>query len=158
VTLDRLYIDATSFKNLPPPPGGPKRIFFVLTYVDPNIITLSGFPTTPSGPGSGPGAFDPNPAIMLKKAAGPPIIIPGNPVYVGNLVLDPDEVNEIKRNIAQTGAAYVLFDPMPSSQYPNHVQYVTGYTKVDPGVNANPALIPPLAGTVTLNPSPPKSL
>jgi hypothetical protein len=153
VTLDRLYTEATSFNNLPSPPTGPKkRVFFVLTYIDPNIKTLSGYPTNPSGAGP----FNPDPAIVLKKAAGS-IIIPGDPIYAGDVVLDAGDVVEVKNIIAQTGATYVLFDPSPSSEYPNHVKYTIGYTKGDPSVNANPALIP-TAGTATLNPSPPKSL
>src|SRR5580765_2270633 len=42
VTLDALYTDATSFKNLP----NGKRIFFVLTYINPDVATLSGWPTS----------------------------------------------------------------------------------------------------------------
>src|SRR6478672_8499573 len=136
VTLDRLYTDATSFKNLPPPPGGPKRIFFALTYIDPNIVTLSGFPTTPSGAGP----FDPNPAIVLKKAAGS-VIIPGNPVYVGNVVLDAHDIQSVKQEIASTGATFVTFTPRLSSTYPNHVEYEIGLTKDDPGVSPNPLII-----------------
>ena len=154
VTLDRLYTDKNSFNNLPSPPTGPrKRVFFVLTYIDPNIKTLSGYPTNPSG--SGP--FDPNPAIVLQKGADS-LIIPGNPIYAGDVVMEADDVAKVKENIASTGASFVTFTPQASNTYPDHVEYIIGYTKVDPGVNANPALIPPLTGTVTLNPSPPKSL
>jgi len=152
VTLDRLYTDATSFKNLPSPPGPKKRIFFVLTYIDPNIVTLSGYPTNPSGAGP----FDPDPAIVLQKAANS-VIIPGNPVYVGDVVLDPPDIAMVKEQIASTGATFVTFTPQLSSTYPNHVEYVVGLTKDDPGVNPVPTIIV-VAGTATLNPSPPKSL
>jgi len=72
--------------------------------------------------------------------------------------MEADDVAKVKENIASTGASFVTFTPQASNTYLDHVEYIIGYTKVDPGVNANPALIPPLAGTVTLNPSPPKSL
>jgi hypothetical protein len=147
VTLNRLYIDATSIKNLP----NGRRVFFALTYIDPDIVTLSGWPATPGGP------FDPDPAIVLRKVSS--VIIPVNPVYVGNVVLDIPGVVDAKRIIAQTGATFVLFDPEPSTDYPNHVHYVMGFTKEDPTVKTNPAIIEiETLATTTLNPSPPKSL
>jgi len=153
VTLNRLYTDATSFNSLPSPPGGPrKRVFFVLTYIDPNIKTLSGYPTNPSGDGP----FDPEPAIVLRKAADS-VIIPGDRVYVGDVVLDAPDVEMVKDQIASTGAPFVMFTPQLSSRYPNHVEYVVGLTKDDPGVNPTPTIIV-IEGTATLNPSPPKSL
>lgn len=148
VTLYHLFTDATSFKNLP----NGKRIFFVLTYIDPDIITLSGWPTTPSGGGS----FDPDPAILLQKAAHS-VIIPGNPVYAGNVILDPNDVQNVKRDIASTGATFVTFTPALSSTYPNHVLYIIGLTKDDPATNTNPLIIP-TTSVVTANPSPPKAL
>ena len=153
VTLDRLYTDKNSFNNLPSPPTGPrKRVFFVLTYIDPNIKTLSGYPTNPSGAGP----FDPNPAIVLQKAANS-VIIPGNPVYVGEVVLDPPDIESVKQDIASTGATFVTFTPGLSSTYPNHVQYTIGLTKDHPATNTNPLIIP-TTGVVTANPSPPKAL
>ena len=151
VTLDRLYTDKNSFNSLPSPPTGPrKRVFFVLTYIDPNIKTLSGYPTNPSG--SGP--FDPNPAIVLQKGADS-LIIPGNPIYAGDVVMEADDVKKIKDYLASPGAEFVTFTPGISTDYPNHVEYTVGLTNDDPGVKPKPLI---LAGLATLNPSPPKSL
>ena len=154
VTLDRLYTDKTSFNTLPSPPGGPrKRIFFVLTYIDPDIKTLSGYLTNPSG--GGPGSFNPDPpAIVLKKAAGS-VIIPKNPIYAGDVVMEADDVKKIKDYVASPGAEFVTFTPGISTDYPNHVEYTVGLTNDDPGVKPKPLI---LAGLATLNPSPPKSL
>jgi len=143
-TLDSLYTDATSFKNLP----NGKRVFFALTYIDPDIETLTGWPTTPSG------SFDDPPIVLQKRSS---IIINQTPIYVGNVKLDPNEVKSVKDDINATGATFVLFAPQESSTYPNHIEYRISLTKDDPAHNANPAIIP-LTGTVVANPSPPKQL
>jgi len=122
----------------------------VLTYIDPNIKTLSGYPTNPSG--SGP--FDPNPAIVLQKGADS-LIIPGNPIYAGDVVMEADDVKKIKDYLASPGAEFVTFTPGISTDYPNHVEYTVGLTNDDTGVKPKPLI---LAGLATLNPSPPKSL
>jgi len=145
VTLDILYTDSASFNKAPD-----KRTFFVLTYIQPDIITLSGFPTAPSGGGSFP-----DPPIVLKK--GSSILIPSDTTYVGNVKLEKSEVQQVKANIKALNAGFVLFTPSLSSTYPNHIQYTIGYTNDDPGVNKNPLVIP-TAATVIANPSPPKQL
>jgi hypothetical protein len=146
VTLDILYTDSSSFNHLKPG----NRIFFVLTYINPDIITLSGFPAT----GLGGGSF-PDPPIVLQKSSS--ILMNANPVYVGNVKLDPNQVQQVKDDIKATNAAFVLFTPSLSSTYPNHIQYTINYTPDDPAKTKNPALIP-TAGTVIANPSPPKQL
>src|SRR5215831_381341 len=42
LTLDGLYTDAASFKSLP----SNKKILFALTFINPDITTLSGWPTS----------------------------------------------------------------------------------------------------------------
>ena len=145
VTLDVLYTDSASFNKAPD-----KRTFFVLTYIEPDIITLSGFATTPSGGGSFP-----DPPIVLKK--GSSTLIPSDTTYVGNVKLDKSDVQQVKTNIKTLKAGFVLFTPSLSPTYPNHIQYTIGYTNDDPGVNKNPLVIP-TATTVIANPSPPKQL
>ncbi len=142
VTLDVLYTDATSFKNLPN-----RRIFFVLTYIKPDISTLSGWST--SG-----GDFSDPPDITLKKST--QMIIIQDTTYVGNVKLSGNEVQQVKANIAATHAAYVLFIPTPSPTYRNHIEYAIGYTNDDPAVSKNPSLLP-TATNVIANPSPPKT-
>ena len=142
VTLDVLYTDATSFKNLPN-----KRIFFVLTYIKPDISTLSGWST--SG-----GDFTDPPDITLNKST--QMIIIQDTTYVGNVKLSANEVHQVKDNIAATHAAYVLFIPAASPTYRNHIEYAIGYTNDDPLVNKNPSLLP-TATNVIANPSPPKT-
>jgi len=146
VTLDMLYIDSASFNKFP----GNKRIFFVLTYISPDTITLSGFTTIKSGDGSFP-----DPPIVLKK--GGSIIINADTTYVGNVKLSHDQVKQVKDDIKATNAAFVLFTPSLSSTYPNHIQYTINYTNDDPGIKKNPLVIP-TATTVIANPSPPKQL
>jgi hypothetical protein len=145
VTLDVLYTDSASFNKAPD-----KRTFFVLTYIEPDIITLSGFATAPSGGGSFP-----DPPIVLKK--GGSMLIPSDTTYVGNVKLDKSDVQQVKTNIKTLQAGFVLFTPSLSPTYPNHIQYTIGYTNDDPGVNKNPLVIP-TATTVIANPSPPKQL
>jgi len=140
VTLDALYTDATSFKNLP----NGKRIFFVLTYINPDVATLSGWPTST-------GSFDDPPNITLKKGA--EVIINQDTTYVGNVKLNPPDVKRVKDSIAATHATYVLFVPTPSTIYRNHIEYVITLTQDDPAL----VKIPLTTSTgVTANPSPPK--
>jgi hypothetical protein len=143
-TLDILYMDATSFKNLPTG----KRVFFILTYINPDIVTLSGWATTPSG------SFN-DPPIVLNKSGS--IIINEDTVYVGNVKLDPNDVQNVKNDINSTGAINVLFTPSLSPTYTHHIQYTISLTKDDPAKTKNPAIIP-TTGTVIANPSPPKQL
>jgi hypothetical protein len=143
-TLDILYMDATSFKNLP----GGKRVFFILTFINPDIVTLSAFASTSSG------SFN-DPPIVLNK--GGSIILNEDTTYVGNVKLTPNEVQNVKSDINVTGATNVLFTPSLSPTYPHHIQYTISLTKDDPAKTKNPAIIP-TAGTVIANPSPPKQL
>ena len=144
VTLDALYTDATSFKNLPMG----KRVLFVLTYLKPDTVTLSGWPTSN-------GSYSDDPAIKLKKGAAN-AVINQDTTYVGNVMLDQNEVKRIKDSIATTHATYVLFVPTPSAdpKYRNHIAYVISLTKDDPALIKTPLT----TGTgVTANPSPPKT-
>lgn len=144
VPLDALYTDATSFKNLPQG----KRIFFVLTYLKPDTVTLSGWPTSN-------GSFDKNPKIQLKKGAAR-AVISQDTAYVGNVMLDQGEVRRVKDSIAATHATYVLFVPTPSSDpdYRNHIVYVISLSNDNPALNKTPLTT---ATGVTANPSPPKT-
>ena len=147
ITLDILYTDAASLLSI----HNGRRIFFVLTYIDPDIITLSGFTTT----GNGAGGFDPNPAIVLRKAGS--MIFNQSTLYVGNVEIDPPDVQQIQREIRNSGAAFVLFIPGVSTTYPDHIFYTTGLSMDDPAVKKNPTILEPLT-TPPLNPSPPKAL
>jgi hypothetical protein len=146
LNLNELYTDAASFTSIP----NGSRVFFALTYLDPDIVSLGLWPTR-----GGSGNFDNDPLIVLQK--GRSIIINENPIYFGNLELDPPEVKSIKDDIRQTGAAFVLFIPSTSSLYPHHMQYTINLSMDDPAVKSTPEIIKVLA-TLTANPSPPKSL
>ncbi len=140
VTLDTLYTDATKFKNLPTG----KRIFFVLTYIKPDTVTLSGWPTAT-------GTYEDTALITLKKGAA--VTINRDTTYVGNVKLSINEIKRVKDSIATTHATYVLFIPTLSTTYRNHIEYVILLTKDDPALVKTPLT----TGTgVTANPSPPK--
>jgi hypothetical protein len=143
VTLDALYTDATSFKNLP----NGKKVIFVLTYVKPDTVTLSGWPTNN-------GSFEDTPVIKLRKGAANSTVSQDT-TYVGNVMLDQNEVKRIKDSIATNHATYVLFAPEPSSnpKYRNHIVYVVSVTQDNPALTAKPLAA---ATGVTANPSPPK--
>ncbi len=147
VTLDVLYTDTASFNSLP----NGRRIFFAVTHIKPDTITLSGWPTR----GAAGNSFDDDPIIVLKK--GSSIVIPVDTAYVGNVKLDPNDVQQVKADIKTTNVAFVLFTPSLSTKYPNHIQYSISHSNDDPGHNKNPAIVP-TAGTVVANPSPPKQL
>jgi hypothetical protein len=140
VTLNLLFTDATSFKNLP----NNKRMFFVLTYISPDIATLSGWATSN-------GDFTNNPDIILTK--GISVILDQDTTYVGNVKLSKDEVRDVKQAIADHHANYVLFYPTSSTLYPNHLAYDVRVTVDDPALVAKPVTF--LTGVVA-NPSPPK--
>ena len=140
VTLNILYTDATSFKNLP----DNKRIFFVLTYINPDIATLSGWATSN-------GDFTNDPDIRLTK--GISVILDQDTTYVGNVKLSKNDVRDVKQAIADHHANYVLFVPTSSALYPNHLAYDIKVTVDDPALVAQPVTF--LTGVIA-NPSPPK--
>lgn len=144
VTLDGLYTDATSFKNLPQG----KRVLFVLTFINPDITTLSGWPTSN-------GSYDDDPTIQLKKGS-PGVVLNQDTAFVGNVMLDQVEVKRVKDSIALHHSTYVLFTPRSSSEpkYRNHIVYDISVTQDDPTKVATPLAT---QTGVSLNPSPPKT-
>ena len=143
-TLDALYTDATSFKNLPQG----KRVIFVLTFINPDITTLSGWPTSN-------GSYDDDPQIQLKKGSAG-VVLNQDTAFVGNVMLDQVEVKRVKDSIATTHATFVLFTPRSSSdpKYRNHIVYDIFVTQDDPALVAKPLTT---STGVSLNPSPPKT-
>ena len=144
VTLDGLYTDATSFKNLPQG----KRVIFVLTFIKPDTTTLSGWPTSN-------GSYDDDPKIQLKKGSAG-VVLNQDTAFVGNVMLDQVEVKRVKDSIATTHATFVLFTPRSSSdpKYRNHIVYDIFVTQDDPALVAKPLTT---STGVSLNPSPPKT-
>ena len=144
VALDALYTDATSFKNLPVG----KRVLFVLTYLKPDTVTLSGWPTSN-------GSYADTPLIKLRKGAAN-AVISQDTTYVGNVMLEQNEVKRIKDSIATTHATYVLFVPTSSMdpRYRNHIAYVVSVTTDNPALNKTPLTT---STGVIANPSPPKT-
>jgi hypothetical protein len=138
-SVDTLYADATSFKNLPKK----KKVFFVLTFLSPDTLTLHGWTTKK-------GEYDSLPKIMLIK--GPPKTINQSPLYFGSVKLDSGDIKRIKEVIDSAHAKYVLFDPVLF--YTNHVRYAITVSDDKPGFNK--LLVTSPTGTFA-NPSPPKT-
>jgi hypothetical protein len=143
VTLDVLYTDAASFQSI----HQGDKLFFVLTYIDPDIVTLHGW-ATPNGNFSNP------PDIRLEKGT-PSINLGLNPAYVGNVKLDWPEIKRIQDSITSTSAKYVVFVPTPSITYRNHVEYSVSVSQDPPTLDKT---IQTTSTGVTANPSPPKAL
>jgi len=144
ITLDGLYTEATSFNNLPN-----KKVVFALTFINPDIKTLSGWPTSN-------GSYSNNPEIQLKKGSAS-VVLNQDTAFVGNVMIDQNEVKRVKDTIAKYNATYVLFTPRssPEPKYRNHIVYDISVTQ------DNPALVKTPQATTTeviANPSPPKQL
>ena len=138
-SVDTLYTDATSFKNLPKK----KKVFFVVTFASPDTLTLHGW-TTKSG------QYDTDPKIKLIK--GPAKTVNQNPIYFGSVKLDKDDVDRIKYVIDSAHATYVLFNPVLINT--NHVGYEITVSDEKPGFNK--LLVTAPTGAFA-NPSPPKT-
>src|SRR5204863_7358667 len=84
VTLDTLYTEADAFAKLP----ANKKVLFVLTFRNPDTLTLHGWSTRS-------GTCKTDPEIKLTK--GPATALPDkNGIYLGNVKLDPNDVKKVK--------------------------------------------------------------
>lgn len=139
-TLDTLWIASTGW------PAQGEKIVFSFTIDQYDELKLHGWKVK-----NGPNLFDPNPNYRLANAGQHKGGTYGPDMYLGNIVLQANEVNLIRNKINQGGYTKVLFVPkvLPG----NHIAYDIFVGKDDTGL----AIMAVDPTGFEANPSPPKN-
>ncbi len=140
--LDTLWADTSAFRKLP---AG--KTVFVFTIGGKDTLTLHGW----NAKGANDDTFLDNPDIRLLKGK-PSILAYGPGTYLGNVILQKDDLRIIKDFISTNRYKYVVF--APKKIIGEHFGYEISVTNND--LTNKMTLITLTATAITANPSPPK--
>jgi hypothetical protein len=145
VNLDTLWVEAATFKPLQ------QKLSFRFYFDASGSILMNGWNTNGNGP------YSPNPDLTLQKGRESLTAKYKAADYLGNLLLQSNEVNAIQRKASDNHSLYILFAPIDpaGAQYPGQVTYSIYVTSDDPHPLVKISHANLTATGVTTNPSPP---
>jgi hypothetical protein len=145
VNLDTLWVDAATFKPLQ------QKLSFRFYFDSSGSILMNGWNTNGNGP------YSANPDLTLQKGRESSTAKYSAGNYLGNLLLQANEVNAIQKKASDNHSLYILFAPVDpaAAHYPGQVTYTIYVTSDDPHPLVKIPHVNLTATGVTTNPSPP---
>jgi hypothetical protein len=145
VNLDTLWVEAATFATLH------QKLAFRFYFDTSGSILMNGWNTNGNGP------YSPNPNLTLQKGRESSTAQYQAGDYLGNLLLQSDEVQAIQKKASESNSLYILFAPVDpaAAHYPGQVTYSIYVTSDDPHPLVKIPHVNLTATGVTTNPSPP---